>query len=214
MIKGVIFDMDGLLIDTEKLYNKFWRQASKDFGYDMTFENALSIRSLAAEYAIPKLERVFGSGFPYYEIKKHRIELMEEYVSKNGVEKKEGVDELLAYLKENNYKTAVATASDIGRTQRFLGMTEIFEMFDEIVCGPEIAHGKPQPDIYIAAAKKLGLKPEECIGLEDSSNGILAAYRAGVAPVMVPDLDEPDDETKKLLYAKAKSLKDVIPLLC
>ena len=139
---------------------------------------------------------------------------MEEYVSKNGVEKKEGVDELLAYLKENNYKTAVATASDIGRTQRFLGMTEIFEMFDEIVCGPEVAHGKPQPDIYIAAAKKLGLKPEECIGLEDSSNGILAAYRAGVAPVMVPDLDEPDDETKKLLYAKAKSLKDVIPLLC
>ena len=93
-------------------------------------------------------------------------------------------------------------------------MTEIFEMFDEIVCGPEVAHGKPQPDIYIAAAKKLGLKPEECIGLEDSSNGILAAYRAGVAPVMVPDLDEPDDETKKLLYAKAKSLKDVIPLLC
>lgn len=213
MIKGVIFDMDGVIIDSEKLYNRFWRQASKDFGYNMTFEHALSIRSLAPEFAIPKLNKVFGEEFPYYEIKKHRIDIMNKYVLEHGIDKKEGVDELLDYLKENNIKTAVATASDMDRTSRYLNMAGVYEKFDEFVCGQDVLHGKPEPDIYLEAVKKLGLEANQCMALEDSKNGIEAAYRAGLKAVMVPDLDEPDEETINKLYAKVKTLKDVISLL-
>ena len=209
MIKAVIFDMDGVLIDSEKLYNRFWRQASKEFGFDMTFEHALSIRSMSAEYAIPKLSDIFGAEFPYHEVKKRRIEIMEEYVNENGVEAKAGVHDILKYLKENGYKCAIATSSDMYRTKKYLTMAGIGLDFDAIICGPEVAHSKPSPDIYETAAKKLGLLTKECVAVEDSNNGILSAYNAGCRVVMVPDLSEPEEDMKRYLFGVAKNLNEV-----
>lgn len=212
-VQGIIFDMDGLMIDTEKLLHKYWCQAAKEYGYPMTVDHVLQIRSLAAKYAIPKLKSMLGEDFDYAKVRKRRMELMAEHVSKYGVEKKRGLDELLDYAKKQGYRLAVVTATDMERTQTYLGSIGKLEYFDTIVCGPMVENGKPEPDIYLKAAEQLNLPPDSCVALEDSPNGILAAFRAGCIPVMVPDLDQPDGDIKKCLYGLAKDLCQVISFL-
>ena len=188
MLKGVIFDMDGLMIDTEKLLTRFWCEAANHYGYPMTKEHVLGIRSLAAKYAIPHLKGIFGEDFDYYKVRAKRIELMNEFIRQNGIEKKKGLDELLDYLDSTGLKKAVATATDLQRTTLYLSSINIIDRFDKLICGNMIENGKPAPDIYLAAAKELELNPGECIALEDSPNGIRSAHTAGCKPVMIPDL--------------------------
>ena len=213
MIKAVIFDMDGLMIDTEKLLQKYWLVAAHTYGYAMEKQHVLGIRSLAAKYAAPKLQAELGADFDYEKVRSLRIKLMNEHIDAYGVEEKPGLGELLAYLKQNAYLTAVATATVWERTKRYLGSIGRLSYFDEIVCAPMVANGKPAPDIYLEAARRLNVEPSQCMALEDSPNGILAAYRAGMYPVMVPDLSEPDEDTKKLLYRCVGDLSQVIDLL-
>jgi HAD superfamily hydrolase (TIGR01509 family) len=211
-IHGAIFDMDGLMIDTEKLFTRFWREAAAFYGFNMTLDQALSIRSLAAKYSEPLLKSIFGDSFDYQKVHAKRVEIMSAYVDTHGVEKKSGLDELLCFLKSKNIKTAVATASNFKRTSGYLKSINVFDMFDEIVCGDMIENGKPAPDIYLTAAKALNLPPNECIALEDSPNGLQSAYSAGCLPVMVPDMSQPDEELMKIIYAKCDTLSDVISL--
>ena len=110
-IQGVIFDMDGLMLDTEKLLVRFWMQAAQEAGFPMTFEHVLGIRSLAAVYAKPKLQGIFGKDFNYEQIRARRRELTAEYLHTHEIEKKAGLDELLDYLHKNQYRIAVATAT-------------------------------------------------------------------------------------------------------
>ena len=212
-IKGFIFDMDGLLVDTEKLYNRFWRQAAEDYGYRMDAETALSIMSMDKNFASKKLKGLFGEDFPFDHVKDHRRVIMQDFVDKEGVELKKGAKELLAYLTEHGYRKAIATMSPMERVENYLKDFGILERFDAFVCGPDVKIGKPEPDIYLKAAEKLGVLPEECMALEDSPNGILAAYRAGCRPVMIPDMKEPEEETRKLLYSRVDSLDQVIGLI-
>lgn len=210
MIKGFIFDMDGVLIDTEKLYNRFWCQAANEFGYPMKFEHALTIRSLSAQFAIPKLNSIFGEEFRYYDVKKRRIELMNDYIDNNGVEIKKGADVLIDYLKGNDIKIAVATSSDFERTKRYLSMVGLYNKIDEFVYGNQVQRSKPMPDIYLEAAKKLNLNPSDCIAVEDSQNGALSAISAGCKTIIVPDLDYPDEQMESKLYMVVDSLDGII----
>ena len=205
-IKGILFDMYGLILDTEKLYCRFWQEAARILGYPMTMEQALGMRSLNRHAGEAKLKSYFGEGISYTEVREKRIELMDAFVEKEGVTTKPGIWELLAFLQEKQIRTAIATSSPIGRTKKYLSSVHLENEFDAIVSGYMVEHGKPEPDIYVYAARQLGLEPENCIVLEDSPAGILAAYRAGCMPVMIPDLDEPDEETRKLLFAQAESL--------
>lgn len=213
MLKGIIFDMDGLMIDTESLLQTFWCKAANQLGYPMTQEHVLGIRSLSSKYAIPYLKNIFGSDFDYHSVRALRIKMMNNYISENGLVKKDGLDELLYFLKNANLKIAVATATDHKRTELYLKIINVFDCFDKIICGDMIRNGKPEPDIYLEASKQLSLKPDECIALEDSPNGILSAYRAGCMPIMIPDLTEPDTDTSNLLFAKCKDLSEVIPVI-
>ena len=153
-----------------------------------------------------------GDEVDYQQVRSKRIELMTAYINENGVELKPGIHELLAFLNENGLKKAVATSSPLDRTKEYLSQVGLVDAFDELVSGHMVEHGKPAPDIYLYAASKLGLKPEECLVLEDSPTGLLAAYRAGCIPVMVPDQDQPDEEVKGRIYAIAKSLIAVVQL--
>ena len=213
MIKAVVFDMDGLMIDTEKLLLRYWLEAAHYYGYDMRKEHALGIRSLAAKYAIPKLKEQLGEDFDYQKVRAVRLKLMNEHIETYGLEEKPGLGKLLDYLKEHHYKTAVATATDLERTKRYLGSLNRLGYFDQIVCAAMVENGKPAPDIYLEAAARLDTDPCECMALEDSPNGIMAAYRAGLCPVMVPDLNGPDTDTEKMLYRCVKDLAEVILVL-
>lgn len=213
MIRGVIFDMDGLMLDTEKLLARYWMQAAREAGFPMELSHVLGIRSLAAVYAKPKLQGIFGEAFDYESIRARRRELTAAHIAACGIEKKAGLDALLTYLKQSGRKIAVATASDRERTDDYLQQAGIHACFDAFVCGDMVTKGKPDPEIYLTASRALGLAPEECMALEDSPNGIRSAHTAGCKAVMVPDLSEPEEELLPLLYACVTDLSKVIPLL-
>ena len=209
MIKAVIFDLDGLILDTEKLLVKFWCQAANEAGFPMQTEHALHIRSLGRKFAIPYLSEVFGPEFDYINIRSRRMELMAEHIHEHGLEKKPGLEELLNFLQKNRIPAAVATATDKLRAEKYLQQTGLLHYFSCVICAAMVENGKPKPDIYLFAASRLGLKPQECMALEDSPNGVRAASSAGCVTVMIPDLTEPDDEVIPLIYTSVKSLADV-----
>lgn len=213
MIKGVISDMDGVMLDSEKLYVRFWCEAAQSLGFPMKREHALGIRSLARVFAIEKLQGWFGTEFDYDAVRNKRIELMDKYVAENGIEAKSGAKELLIWLKQNGYKTALATATPVDRASLYLKQVGLLEFFDVICSAREVKRGKPEPDIYLLAAKRLGLAPGECMALEDSQNGVRSAFAAGCKTVLVPDLDNPENELKGCLYAVADNLSMVKTLL-
>ena len=198
--------MDGVILDTEKLYTRFWKEAAQSLGYPMTHEMALGMRSLSREVGERQLKEYLGEDVDYQQVRNKRIEMLSAVIDENGVELKPGIHELLDFLKERGIKTSIATSSPLDRTKEYLSQVGLVDAFDELVSGHMVEHGKPAPDIYIYAAKKLGLNPEECLVLEDSPTGLLAAYRAGCIPVMVPDQDQPDEETRQRAYAVVENL--------
>lgn len=213
VVRGVLFDMDGVVLDTEALYARFWREAAAALGHDMSYEQALGMRSLSPTAGQAQLESYFGKGVSRAEFRKVRIERMDAYIDVHGVDLKPGIRELLDHLDSKGIPAAITTSSPIERVQRYLGPHGLLDRFQRLCSGAEVAHGKPEPDIYLFGAACLGLKPEACVAVEDSPAGVLSAYRAGCMTVMVPDLDQPDADTEKLLYAKADSLLDLIDLI-
>lgn len=211
--KGVIFDMDGVLVDSEKLYMRFWREACAAYGFELTKEMALSLRSNSPEAAIPKFFAWFGEKADYHEIRGLRRKLMAEYIDANGVNLKDGAAEILDFLKGKEIKTALATASPVKRAMHYLSPYGLFEKFDAVISGADIARSKPAPDIYLAAAKALALPPERCMAVEDSPSGILSAKTAGCFTVMIPDLTPPDEAILPYIDCQATDLNDVRDLI-
>lgn len=211
--KAVIFDMDGIILDTEKLLAKYWCQAANEYGFPMEYKHALELRSLAGEYARPLLKKYFGDNMDYDTVRSRRKELMNMDIEKNGLQMKKGVKELLDYLDGTDFKRAIATATDVERAEQYLKMIGIYDRFPTICCGPMAKHGKPAPDIYLMAAEQIGVEPACCVAVEDSPNGIKSAYGAGMITVMVPDLTPPDKELEKMLFACCKDLTELPAVL-
>lgn len=210
---AVIFDMDGLIIDTEKLLIKYWVIAANEFGYPMKREHALHIRSLSGALAEPYLREAVCPDFDYKKVRSRRIELMNADIAENGIELKKGIIPLLDELDRRNMQKAVCTATDLERTTRYLTLLNIYQRFDKVICGPMVEHGKPAPDIYLYACNELGESPERCLALEDSPNGVHSAYSAGCGVIMVPDLTEPTEEDRKYIIGAASDLEAVIKYL-
>ena len=212
-LRAVIFDMDGLLIDTEKHLVRCWCQAAQEMGFDMQRRHALHIRSLAGKYAAPYLNSELGEDFDYFRVRERRKELVAQALAEYGLERKKGALELLKWLKEKGIRTAVATATDEERATRYLTEIGVLSYLDRVVCATMVENGKPMPDVYLYACRQLGERPQDCLALEDSPNGVLSAWRAGCGVVMVPDLTQPDEEIRPILTGLAPDLSAVIPLI-
>lgn len=213
MIRGVLFDMDGLVLDTEKLYSRFWMEACHFYGYPMTYEQSLEMRAANSRVGAENLHRFFGPDIDYKTIRAKRIELMDAFIAEHGVEPKPGIFELMDFLEERGIPAAITSSSPADRIRAHLSSLGLYHRFTAICSGYDVPCGKPAPDIYLHGAASLNLPPEQCLALEDAPLGIESAFRAGCIPVMVPDQAPPDEQAKTMLYAKADSLVDIIELL-
>lgn len=206
---NVIFDMDGLMFDTEKVFIKAWDYAGEMIGIGKAgymVHKTLGM-SITASYDIWKNE--FGDRYDQAELKKHSKAFLKRYYEENDVPVKQGLYILLDYLQGIECKMAVASSSNRWEVERHLKSAGVSGYFTGIVCGDMIQNSKPAPDIYIKACEILGAAPQECFALEDSKNGILSAYRAGCKPIMVPDLWQPDEETMQMVAGKYDDLEQV-----
>lgn len=212
-IQAVLFDMDGTLIDTESYYRIFWPKALAAFGYEMTDEQALSMRSLGRPFAPARLKSWFGEELDYDAVRELRKRMMEEALARDGIRLKPGAQALLAFLQEKNILRAVVTATDRERADRYLRLTGIESYFDCVISATQVREGKPSPDIYQFACNQLKRKPENCFAVEDSPNGVLSAAGAGCQVIMVPDQTLPDEGLKPYLYACVDGLAQIRDLM-
>lgn len=208
-IKGVLFDMDGVIFDTEKVYLEIWTKVFKSYGYYLKRETYISIMGTGTENSKKTFKNTFGKDIPMEEMYKDKDRLLKETIESGKVAMKPGVLEILKFLKENNMKIALATSAKMWRLDIQLSMAGIKEMFDAITCGDEIKNLKPDPAIFLKAAEKIGLKPEECIVIEDSPAGIQAAFNAGMYGIHVEDLKEADENIKKYCRTNFKNLIEI-----
>lgn len=213
IVDAVIFDLDGTLTDTEKYYLKAWPESLEHFGYTMEPWKALKVRSLGKPFAEKLFKEWYGEDFPYWEVREYRKKIGVELFRKEGVPLKPGAEEILKWLRSEGILVALATASNQERANLKLEKAGILQYFDRICCADMVERGKPAPDIYQFACKELQLPPERTFAVEDSPNGVRSAYEAGCKVIMVPDLSEPDEELKKMLYACVPSLTDLKKLV-
>jgi len=213
IIHAALFDMDGLLFDTERLSLELWNTASAEHGYDVPSEllKRLVGRSEADSRAI--LFQELGESFPYERIVHSYAEIGRTRVLQEGVPRKSGVERLLAYLAEHNLPRAVATSSPRVTAEFLLREAGIYSRFQELITGDDVSESKPAPDIFELAATKLGVEPQHCVVFEDSPAGIRAAAAAGALPVLVPDLLSPDHEIMALCFAVCADLDEARELL-
>lgn len=215
MIKAVVFDMDGVIFDSEKLYRKHWMITGAEYG--IPEDTMREICNLIAGATKERNERLmksrFGEDFDYMTFREKTMSRMDQDIRDNGVELKPGVMELFEYLRTNGYLIGLATSTQRERAERNLTDAGILSYFDKIVYGGIVANGKPAPDIYLKACEDLGVKPEEAIGIEDSINGVKSSSAAGLYTIMVVDLIEPTKEIRPLTAKIFDSLYEVIDLL-
>lgn len=206
--KGAIFDMDGLLFDTEKIYQQTWNEIAEEKGIHLPKEFVQAISGTNGRTMCRVIESYYGVS-DGRQIQSDCMERMKKKLDMH-VPKKVGVDEILQFFKENNVHLAVASSSAKSQIENNLEIARIKFYFEKIVSGTEVEEGKPEPDIFLLAAEKIGCKPEECYVFEDSSNGIQAGYRAGCKAIMVPDLIAPTEEMKKISYGVYNTLIDAM----
>lgn len=207
---AVIFDMDGLMFDTERLALDAWKAVGRAAGFDMADEVVLASVGRNEKDTEIIMKQYFGEAFPYAELRIQRVKHVRDYVEANGMPVKPGLLKLLDFLKQKGIKAAVATSTERVNAEALIRACNILDSFQHIVCGDEVERGKPEPDIFLLAAQRLGCRPEECFVLEDSENGIKGAHKAGMKPIMIPDLITPKDELKQLTHQIFDSLEQVI----
>ena len=211
--EAFIFDMDGLMFDTERLSLQAWEHAGERMGY-LIDESVISrIRGTTPEYSVQVFHRVFGPSFDYPTARSLRNQFLEDAIRLHGLPVKPGLKELLATLAERGLPAAVASSSPMKTIRWYLSLAEIENFFQVILTGEEAARSKPAPDCFLLAASRLGVPAASCLVLEDSPNGLLAAQAAGMRSVCIPDLTVPSPEILSRTDAVLPSLSEVWPWL-
>ena len=213
-IKAVLFDMDGLMVDTESLATEAFIHSAKKQGYDMTKEETLLVLGFTTKSIYDFWENYFkNSDVSGKRLVDNHYKYIEDILFTTGPRKMPYIEELLKYLKNSNYKVAVASSSSMNHIINNMEKTDLKKYIDEFASGAEVENGKPAPDVFLLAAKRLGVKSEECLVLEDSKAGVIAGSSAGAKVIMVPDMFKPDEVCKEKAYRIVNNLGEVISIL-
>ena len=208
-IKAVLFDMDGVIFDTEREYLKEWNKIFEKYGYEMKKEIYVSVMGRGRKKVKEIFKENFGDDLPIEEMYIEKDKMLKEAIENNEVPLKQGALELLEFLKRNGYKTALATSAKKDRVKSQVTHAKINNLFDAIVCADDIVKSKPNPEIFLKAAEKVNIKPENCIVIEDSEAGIRAAFNAGMIAFHVKDLKEADENIKKYCNKNFENLIEI-----
>ncbi|MBE6052120.1 MAG: HAD family phosphatase [Clostridium sp.] len=208
-IKAVIFDMDGVIFDTEKFYLKFWTKVFDEYGYKMTKEIYIPLMGTGRKNVKNVFRKTFGDDLPVDEMYIRKDELLFKAIDNNEVPLKLGATDLLTYLKQNGYKIALATSAKRDRVTKQLKDNNMTSMFDTIVCGDDVINSKPDPEIFLKAAARVNVSPENCVVIEDSLAGIKGANKGNMLGFHVEDLKKADDEVIKYSTKTFKNLVEI-----
>lgn len=207
--KAVIFDMDGLMFDTQCIYDKAYDDiAMERYGFVVPAEMHLAMMGCSGQDIINAAARYLPDGADAEDFIRQGFDRVAELV-KTELSARPGLDIILSYLAEKGCPLGLASGSERKVVNSNLESSGLGHYFIATLCGDEIVHGKPDPESYTRAAAMIGCRPEDCYVLEDSPNGILAAYRAGCAPIMVPNDVAPDQATRDMCAGIYDSLSDV-----
>lgn len=213
MIKAVIFDKDGTLHDTEQVYHRAWRAAAEQMGVPNIMEFVAICTGTNYTRTAELWQEYYGDAYAFRPFWELRNAIYDEMIEQEGLPIKQGAYELLDYLKDNGYKIALATSTNAPRVDRHLVKSDMKKYFDAVVTGDTVPNGKPAPDIFLIAAERLGVDPADCMGVEDSFNGVRAVKAAGMYTVMVPDMIAPTQEILQISDASLAQLSDIIAIL-
>lgn len=213
MIKAIIFDMDGLMIDSERVTFECYQERLKDMNLTMDEEFYKTLLGKPIKGIYQRFYDVYGNDFPIENVIQDVHQLLAERFETEGVPVKKGLVELLHYLKDNNYKTIVATSSNRDRVDKILAQAKITEFFDDSICGDEVTKGKPNPEVFLKSCQKLGVNVDEAIVLEDSEAGIQASYDANIKVICIPDMKYPEKQYEEKTFKILKDLTEVTAYL-
>ncbi|NDL68888.1 HAD family phosphatase [Clostridiales bacterium F-3ap] len=197
----VVFDMDGLMIDSERMTFEGYRAVCGPLGYAVEEEFYTTLLGTPEKTVRRKFVEAFGEGIPIESIMDQMHAWLEERFAREGVPVKPGLVELLAMLKAKGIRTMVATSSKRARVDRILEASGLGDYFDGSICGDEVKRGKPDPEIFLKACAKMGVPPREALVLEDSEQGIQASHRAGIPCICIPDMKRPQPEFVEMTVA-------------
>ena len=213
MIKAIIFDMDGLMIDSERVTFECYQERLKDMNLTMDEEFYKTLLGKPIKGIYQRFYDVYGNDFPIENVIQDVHQLMAERFETEGVPVKKGLVELLHYLNDNNYKTIVATSSNRDRVDKILAQAKITEFFDDSICGDEVTKGIPNPEVFLKSCQKLGVNVDEAIVLEDSEAGIQASYDANIKVICIPDMKYPEKQYEEKTFKILKDLTEVTAYL-
>lgn len=213
MIEAIVFDMDGLLFDSERIVQRSWEEAGNQLGLEHMGETIYHTLGMNLAGRNHYFRNTIAKDFPCEEFAKQARIWFYKIVNEEGLPMKNGARELLEYGKANGYRMAIATSSRREYALKNLKAAKIYDFFDAGVFGDMVQHAKPDPEIYLKACDSIGAAPANCIALEDAPAGIRAAYAAGMKPIMIPDLVAPTPEIEALLYETCDTLLGVIGIL-
>lgn len=208
-IKYFLFDVDGLLVDSERIFNTCWREGAKSVGYDLTFEQALQLRSCDSKLAHQLFVEWFHDDEAYSKVRAARKVLMADVKKYGTPSLKPGINEVLAKLDAKGIKYAIVSSSPVARCRKYLEEVGISVNFETIISAEMVERGKPYPEIYAFACEQLGIAPSECVSVEDSPNGLRSAHGAGCTTIMIPDLSPYNEELAEYVDYQYESLADI-----
>ena len=213
MVSGIIFDMDGVLIDSERQSNEGWLWAAGQLGVDMPMWLIDSFKGAPAELCCKFFDDYYKGVIDYWEAKELRTQHVYKIRETEGIPVKKGVKDIFEYIRNNGLKCAVATSTRRESAEKTLYEIGVWDYLDAVVYGDEVERGKPEPDIFLRAAKAIGVNPSEAVVVEDSINGIKAGYAADMRVVHIPDTIAIDDDIRKLTYMVCADLNGLIDVL-